>query len=42
VRVINRDVALLKGGATRPSMDVENADPLDNVFSSVARNPAKH
>jgi Flp pilus assembly protein TadG len=42
VRVINGDVALLKGCATKASMyyDVQNADQLNNVFSSIAQNLA--
>jgi hypothetical protein len=42
VRVINGDVALLKGCATKESMyyDVQNADQLNNVFSSIAQNLA--
>jgi hypothetical protein len=42
VRVINGDVTLLKGCATKASMyyDVQNADQLNNVFSSIAQNLA--
>jgi Flp pilus assembly protein TadG len=42
VRVINGDVALLKGCATKSTMyyDVQNADQLNNVFSSIAQNLA--
>jgi Flp pilus assembly protein TadG len=39
VRVINGDAALLQGCATNPTMyyDVQQADQLDNVFSSIAQ-----
>ena len=42
VRVINGDVALLKGCASKPTMyyDVQNADQLNSVFSSIAQNLA--
>ena len=42
MRVINGDVTLLKGCATKPSMyyAVQNADQLSNVFSSIAQNLA--
>jgi Flp pilus assembly protein TadG len=42
VRVINGDVTLLKGCATKPTMyyDVQNADQLNNAFSSIAQNLA--
>jgi hypothetical protein len=42
VRVIDGDVTLLKGCATKASMyyDVQNADQLNNVFSSIAQNLA--
>jgi Flp pilus assembly protein TadG len=42
VRVINGDVALLKGCATKPAMyyDVQNADQLNHVFKSIAQNLA--
>jgi Mg-chelatase subunit ChlD len=42
VRVINGDAALLKGCASKPTMyyDVQNADQLNNVFSSIAQNLA--
>jgi hypothetical protein len=40
--VINGDVALLKGCATKPAMyyDVQNADQLNHVFKSIAQNLA--
>jgi Flp pilus assembly protein TadG len=42
VRVINGDVTLLKGCASKATMyyDVQNADQLNNVFSSIAQNLA--
>jgi Flp pilus assembly protein TadG len=42
VRVIDGDVTLLKGCATKPSMyyDVEQAVQLDSVFGSIAQNLA--
>ena len=42
VRVINGDAALLKGCATKPDMyyDVQQADQLNGVFSSIAQNLA--
>ncbi|MBN8936614.1 MAG: VWA domain-containing protein [Rhizobiales bacterium] len=42
VRVINGDVSLLKGCATKPTMyyDVQQADQLNGVFSSIAQNLA--
>jgi Flp pilus assembly protein TadG len=42
VRVINGDVALLKGCASKPTMyyDVQNADQLNSVFNSIAQNLA--
>jgi len=42
VRVIDGDVALLKGCASKTSMyyDVQNAEQLNNVFSSIAQNLA--
>ena len=42
VRVIDGDVALLKGCATKTSMyyDVQNAGQLNSVFSSIAQNLA--
>jgi Flp pilus assembly protein TadG len=42
VRVIDGNVSLLKGCATKPSMyyDVQQADQLNSVFSSIAQNLA--
>ena len=42
MRVINGDVTLLKGCATKPTMyyDVQKADQLNSVFSSIAQNLA--
>ena len=42
VRVIDGDVTLLKGCATKPSMyyDVQQAVQLNSVFSSIAQNLA--
>ena len=43
VRVVNGNAALLQNCATKPDMyyDVQQADQLENVFSSIAQNLAK-